>query len=79
MGCLILLLLLFGFFFLGCPGCDDKDKEQTYRYTIEVDNGLFSDTYYSNYYEEKDGILYFDVAGTKYTSNGNGYTIKHNY
>jgi hypothetical protein len=79
MGCLVELLLLFGFFFFGCSTCDNKyKKEQTYRYTIEVDNGLFSDTYYSNYYEEKDGVLYFDVAGTKYTSNGK-YTIKNNY
>ena len=81
MGCLTLLLLLLGFFSFGCPSCGNKKykKEQTYRYTIEVDNGLFSETYYSNYYKEKeDGTLYFDVGGTKYTSNGK-YTIKHNY
>lgn len=81
MGCLVELLLLFGAFFFGCSSCDNKKykKEQTYRYTIEVDNGLFTDTYYSNYYvERKDGTLYFDVGGTKYTSNGK-YTIKHNY
>ena len=80
MGYRVELLLLFSIFFFCCPSCDNKyEKEQTYRYTIEVDNGLFTDTYYSNYYEERDdGTLYFDVAGTKYTSTGK-YTIKHNY
>ena len=83
MGCLIRLIVLFLLLMILGKMCENSIKENDenllkYRYTIEIHDGIFTQKYFSNYCEEKDGVLYFDVDGRKQKHKGE-YTVKENY
>ena len=82
MGCLIKLIVLFFLFMILYKMYDFSTKAQENllknRYTIVIHDGIFTQKYFSNYCEEKDGVLYFDVDGRKHKHKGE-YTVKENY
>ena len=56
---------------------EEEEYISRHKYFVTVPNGKYSHTYYTNEYNEENGILYFVVDGKKIQHKGE-YTLGEN-